>query len=86
MRRRIAKRRRKNLIRAGKEIIEEGWITEPGWNRKSIGYGIRFMHNGWIYNCSSDDELDAYQIALKCIQKDMDIDPTKTNNYKERKL
>lgn len=73
MRRRFAKKKRREILRAGKEILEEGWLTDIGCDRKSTGYGIRFIHNGWIYNCSGDDELDAYRVALMCIHEDADI-------------
>lgn len=66
MRRKYARKKRRELLSLGAEILENGWIKEPDWERKQIGYGVRFRYNDHIYHCSGDDELEAYNIALYC--------------------
>ena len=75
MRRKIAKRKRRELLRYGATILEEGWIREPGWSRKDIGYGINFQYREWNCSCAGRDELEAYQDALWIIKnEDTNVD------------
>lgn len=75
MRRKFAKQIRHQILHLKKEILSEGWITEPGWKRKDVGYEVQVLHNGWTYLCSGRDELEAYKIALECVIEDADIAP-----------
>lgn len=64
MRRKIAKRKRRELLRRGAKISRECWIKEPWWKRKDIGYNVEFVYNGWKVMSCGDDELMAYRLAL----------------------
>lgn len=63
---RIAKRRRKDILRSGAKIISEGYIRERGWKRKDCGFGVKIEHpSGMIVSCAGRNPLAAYQIALE---------------------
>ena len=64
MRRKIAKRKRRECIRMGASIQHEGWVKEHGWKRKNIGYSVRATYDGWTYISAGDDELEAYNLLL----------------------
>lgn len=67
MRRKIAKRKRREALRRGASIVYERFNQEPGWRRKDCGYAVEFLYNG--YRCLSldDDILSAYQGVLEAI-------------------
>ena len=68
MRRKISKRKRKEAISLGAQILSEHWIREPGWKRKQIGYGVKAMFDGWTISSAGYDELDAYHLLLDCLK------------------
>lgn len=68
MRRKIAKRRRKELLAKGVFIVSEYWIREPGWKRKDIGYGIRFKYKEHEVSLCEFDELEAYHALAECLE------------------
>lgn len=84
MRRKIAKRKRKELLKLGAVIDYEGWIKESEWKRKDIGYKIDFQLNhpkmlGPLHCCIYDyDELIAYKVALEIVNDEFKFakDPT----------
>ena len=78
MRRKIAKRWRKEALRRGFVIIKEGIVIKPG-ERKALGlprnhqgYKMVARFNGWTY-CVADpyDALGAYKLLLECL--DMEV-------------
>lgn len=72
MRRKIAKRCRREILRAGGVITEEKWIREPGWQRKDCGFGTKVICNGWNICSIGKDELESYKMALDCVKHDCD--------------
>lgn len=66
MRRKIAKKRRKILLRCGAKITNEHWI-KCSWIRKQCGYSVDFNYKGYNFMCAGFDELDTYKMALDCL-------------------
>lgn len=65
MRRKIAKRLRRELLRKGCEIESEHFVKETGWFRKDCGYSLRYKdQNGYSCLTLGFDMLDAYRLAL----------------------
>lgn len=63
MRRKIAKRLRRECMRNGIQITKEAFICEPGWKRKDCGYEINFVYRGWKVWCCGHDILQAWRDA-----------------------
>lgn len=63
MRRKIAKRLRRECMRDGIQITKEAFIREPGWKRKDCGYEINFVYRGWKVWCCGHDILQAWRDA-----------------------
>ena len=94
MRRKIAKRLRRECLRLGGEIVEEGWIAEDGEYVKKMrlkmgvsvkekAYATKVKYNGWTI-CSADyDELGAYRVALDCMKIDC-AEPWEEGKYDEQ--
>ena len=69
MRKKIAKRLRRQLLRAGCTIKREEFISEPGWRRKDCGVSIEFSTpDGWTVTSLGFDSLEAYRLALWCLE------------------
>lgn len=68
MRRKISKRRRRRAILLGAEILKERWLSEPGWKRKDIGYGVDAKYKDWNILVCGYDELEAYRNLIECIK------------------
>lgn len=63
MRRKIAKRKRKEILKKGAEIIKEGWNHELG-----NVFVVKLEYLGWeIITHPERDELEAYKSALECM-------------------
>lgn len=63
---RIAKRKRKQILKAGSKIIEEGHVRECGWKRKDCGFCVKIKHpSGLIATCCGKNPLSAYKMALE---------------------
>ena len=67
MRRKIAKRLRRECLRNGIQITKEAFIREPGWKRKDCGYEINFIYRGWKVWCIGFDSLVAWRDAKRTI-------------------
>ena len=66
MRRKIARRKRKEILKKGAEIVSEYWVTEPDWKRKDRGFVVVVNYCGWNIHAPGYDELAAYKSALEC--------------------
>ena len=64
MRRKIAKRKRKELRKLGCTFSKEEFIREPGWRRKDCGYSVTVHYKDLVLVTVGDDELECYSIAL----------------------
>ena len=64
MRRKIAKRLRRQCLREGLEILKEGFCKEPGWRRKDCGYAAVFKYRGWEIRACAFDMLEVYRWML----------------------
>lgn len=67
MRKKIAKRRRKELLRRGVTILAERYVAEPGWKKYECGYGLEFEYAGHRCVASGRDRLEAYHDARDLI-------------------
>lgn len=72
MRRKIAKRKKKELIALGAFNICENYISEPGWQKKDCGWAIEYEYcqpgdNVWKYTVLGKDLLECYKLALEDI-------------------
>jgi len=67
MRRKIAKRRRRDILRKGGIIRREGWLYDhyPDGYKEKIGYEAHVEYYGWVIFAGGRDELDAYKIAIR---------------------
>ncbi len=65
MRKKIAKRKRRALLRAGCKITKEKMVKEPGWPRKQCGYWLNFEDkDGMKCSCGGFDMLETFGLAL----------------------
>ena len=79
MRRKIAKRWRKEILRRGAVIVREGIVFSPG-ERKAMGipkgqqgYAVVVRFNGWTYHVAdSHDALGAYKLFMECLDMEAD--------------
>lgn len=67
MRRKIAKRKRRDILQRA-TIVKEEWIREPGWRRKDCAYVVEARCCGWKIFSPGYDELEAYKGLLFCIE------------------
>ena len=70
MRRKIAKRKKKELVALGGFNIREKHISEPGWRKKDCGWSIKYKYcepdgNVWEYTVLGKDLLECYKLALE---------------------
>ena len=78
MRRKIAKRKKKELVTLGGFNIREKYISEPGWRKKDCGWKIKYDYcepdgNVWKYTVLGKDLLECYKLALEDIYEPFDI-------------
>lgn len=64
MRKKIAKRLRRQCLRGGMEIIKEEFIREPGWKRKDCGVCVEVKYHGWTIAALGFDWLEAYRMLV----------------------
>lgn len=64
MRRRMAYRKRAELLRRGAVIIEEGRIKDDNGKYYPEGYSVEFNYLGWKVAAPGDDMLEAYNGAM----------------------
>lgn len=69
MRKRIAKRVRKNLLRTGAQIKSVEYVSEPEWSRKQCGYCVKTVYNGKECWCLGRDLLAAYRSAAETVKE-----------------
>ncbi len=73
MRKKIAMRWRRQALRQGAVIKEEGAILNRSdralcnIRKKDIGFGITAIHNGWTYHIVANDALNAYKLFVRSI-------------------
>lgn len=65
MRRKISKRKRRDILRKGGEFDKEEWLYETfDGAKEKIGFSAHVNYFGWtIYGCGRD-ELEAYRNVL----------------------
>ena len=68
MRRKIAKRRRRDILALGGVIEKEEWCGENSLPRKERGYAAHVQYKGWRILSVGDDELEVYQSLLDCMK------------------
>lgn len=64
MRKKIAKRLRRQCLRGGMEIIKEEFSREPGWKRKDCGVCVKAKYHGWTIMAIGFDWLEAYRMLV----------------------
>lgn len=79
MRRKIAKRKRRELLKRGR-IIDEYWTRE--FKRKDCFFMVECECNGWKICAAEYDELSAYQAALECVDLAEEEPPKKYSGSK----
>ena len=67
MRRKIAKRKRREVLKRAR-IISEGWEREGCLKRKDCCYYAEIECNGWKICVPEYDELEVWKAALECIE------------------
>ena len=72
MRRKIAKRKKKELISLGAFNIHEKYVSEPEWRKKDCGWAVKYEYcqpggNVWKYTVLGKDLLECYKLALEDI-------------------
>lgn len=71
MRKKIARRKRRELLKLGCTIGKIEYEREPGWKRSDCGYSITVYYKGWKICCIGFDELVCYKMALETVYEDM---------------
>lgn len=66
MRRKIAKRKRREILRKGGEIVREEWLRAHTGRRKDDGFAVEVNYLGWNCFSADEDELSAYGGILEC--------------------
>ena len=69
MRRKIAKRLRRQCLKEGVEIIKEEFDREPGWKRKDCGYVAKVKYRGWTITSCGEDMLSAWKFIMDDIRE-----------------
>ena len=70
MRKKIAKRLRREAMRKGAVIIYEHYVREPGWKKKDCGYSVTAKYKGWEVLVPERDMLEAYRTLLWAVNDD----------------
>jgi hypothetical protein len=68
MRRKIAKRRRRDILALGGVFEKEEWYGPKTMSRKENGYAAHVQYKGWRILSVGDDELEVYQSLLDCMK------------------
>ena len=65
MRRKISKRKRRDILRKGGEFVKEEWLYEIIDGRKEkIGFTTHVLYFGWKIHGCGRDELEAYRNVI----------------------
>lgn len=83
MRKRIAMRWRREVLRRGGVIVSEGMVfskkqlRENGYTRRDNGYQIKMKYKRNSYSIADDDMLKAYKLAIWCmdVEDEEEADP-----------
>lgn len=67
MRRKIAKRLKRDILRRGAVISNAHFIKDPGWRRKDCGYAADISYLGWKIGSNGFDMLECWQAGLECM-------------------
>ena len=73
MRKKIAMRWRRNVLRRGAKIIEEGAVfskrelQEEGLTKRDNAYHVKVKYKRNTYNVADDDMLKAYKLLSWCM-------------------
>ena len=70
MRKKIAKRRRREILKLGGVITKDEWVQED--------FCVKVEYFGWHIFSAGWDPLEAYQIMLTCIKKTVPYLPERT--------
>lgn len=84
MRKRMAKRKRREILRRGATILSEGWIKDDNgrnYRGKDRCYEIEVEHCGWNSHSAGRDELESIGGALLCV-KLSEEEPRNVDDYK----
>ena len=84
MRRKIAKRLRREILGLGGVIEKEEKLGERGAPSKDRGYSAKIKYNGWSIGAVGKDELEAYRLGLECMKIDC-AEPFRGDNGGQRK-
>lgn len=68
MRRKIAKRKRREILAKGGVITKEGWLGPKSLPRKENGYEVEVRHNGWRIWAADYDELSSFHGILSAME------------------
>ena len=68
MRRKIAKRRRRDILALGGVFEKEEWYGPKTMSRKENGYAAHVRYERYRILATGEDELEAYQLALWCMK------------------
>lgn len=74
MRKKIAKKIRKECLNMGCVIVDEGAILtrqEAKEIKEPRGYSVEALYNRWNYHCIGYDMLDAYHLLKDCIKEEI---------------
>ena len=67
MRKKIAKRKRREILKRGAVISNAHFVKEPGWRRKDCGYTADISYLGWNIGSNGFDMLECWQAGLECM-------------------
>ncbi len=71
MRRKIAKRLKREIVRMGAVIQKDGWdVPRKSVPRKENGYIFKVMYRGWSIFAAGDDELESFRMVLDVMKHD----------------
>ena len=65
MRQKIAKRKRREILKRGAVISNAHFVKEPGWKRKDCGYTADISYLGWTILSNGFDVLECWQAGLE---------------------
>lgn len=71
MRRKIAKRLKREIVKMGAVIQEDGWaVPRKSVPRKENGYIFKVMYRGYSIFAAGDDELESFRMVLDVMKYD----------------
>lgn len=71
MRRKIAKRLKREIVRMGAVIQKDGWdVPRKSVLRKENGYIFKVMYRGWSIFAAGEDELESFRMVLDVMKHD----------------